>query len=143
MRTPFVLTDRVEGTGEQVDRQGGGHPGDVVPVIDVGHHPEEVGEERRRRDVAAPRVGDVLVDLLLVAAEPVELGPVGLERVVVPAEGHGVQQSAACSASTDAALGLGHKKKDLGQHARVTTGSGEHEPINVGPEPDGVRPRED
>src|SRR6266545_6365137 len=74
--------DRVGFPDRDVDVQVGAHPGDLVGVGEPAG-----GDEHRlgRRGVeaeAAPWVGDVPVDLRLVAAEPVEVGTGRLERRV-------------------------------------------------------------
>ena len=82
-----TVTYRIVLTGENQDRQTG------IPAIIFEaarcsfHRTEKLIEQSGRNILSYQRVGKVLIQLCFIGAEPVRIGAVGLEFLIVSAEG--------------------------------------------------------
>ncbi len=121
---------RVPVPGEEVDRRVRVHSRQVLPAGDVLEAAHHVPEHGHAGLVAAQRVGQIGVHLLLVPGEPVRAGPVGPEPAVVGPQGEAVHQRAHSVIPQPAALQPGQQLPEGHQGGGLLPGPRQDGPVH-------------
>ena len=115
----MLAPDRIALAGEDVDRHVLADRREARRTGDAGQRVEHVDRELGRERKAAEGIGDIGVDLLLVARKPVEGGAGGLERLVEVAEPHLEDGVALAALAEPQALLAGDEPPERRDHRRL------------------------